>query len=81
MSAATGAPIAALGSVSPQATITITGGRGNTKRREIHIAMRADIDGRAQLIQGWFDADDVNDAISDAGRTPAARLSEPAATE
>lgn len=65
------------------ASLTVSGGKGNTERPEIHFIVNHDTEDGRQTFAGWFDRDALLDAITDAdsaGRNaPRTRLTEPAA--
>lgn len=47
-------------------TLTVSSGRGNTDRREIHLSLRDDSDGETtRTVFAWFDLADLLDAITD----------------
>ena len=49
-------------------TLRVSAGRGNGlgHRREVHLALRDTAGDRTHLIQGWFDADELLDAVTNA---------------
>ena len=62
-------PLVATGSLDTREgapTLHVTGGAGNTPDAEVHLAIRTEEGGRTRLIQGWFNADDLLDRITDA---------------
>lgn len=47
-------------------TLTVSSGRGNTGRAEIHLSLRDDSDNDAtRTVFAWFDRDDLLDAIAE----------------
>ena len=72
--------IHATGDSTEKPRLTISGGRGNTGRGEIHVQARAeDENGQTRTIAGWFSRDALLDAIHDADAVT--RVSEPAVSE
>jgi hypothetical protein len=65
------------------ATLAISGGKGNSSFPEIHVIARAmDENGQERTIAGWFNRNDLLDAITDADAVSSrTRLSEPAVGE
>lgn len=62
-------------------TLTISSGRGNTGRPEIHLSLRDDSDSEiTRTVFGWFDRDSLLDAITteDAHIRRAVEIGEPA---
>lgn len=45
-------------------TLTVSSGRGNTGRPEIHLAIRDDSDDSTRTVFAWFDRDTLLDAIT-----------------
>lgn len=46
--------------------LTVSSGRGNTGRPEIHLALRDDSDESTRTTFAWFDRDDLLNAIHEA---------------
>ncbi len=65
---------------APAPLLTISGGAGNTDVPEIHLALSGSADGQDRSVRGWFNRDELLDAIAEADRSSAkrTRLSEPA---
>jgi hypothetical protein len=73
--------ITATGPTDAPPTLTISGGRGNAPfgSEQVHLSLRDTSDERSRMIQGWFNADEVLDALADAiesGRIKGARVVE-----
>lgn len=45
-------------------SLTVSSGRGNTGRPEIHLAIRDDSDDTTRTVFAWFDRDALLDAIT-----------------